>query len=153
MTFSKAIFVFLTSALPFAELRAGIPLGIILGVSPVQTFLLAVLGSFLPVPVILFLLSRIEKLIMRYRFLKEHYEKLIRKIEKKKKSIEKYGYLGLAFFVAIPLPFTGAWSASVIAFILRMNPFKAMISIFFGLLIAALLVLFASLGIKLMLFF
>ncbi len=150
--FSKAVFVFLTSALPFAELRVGIPLGIILGIPPVQAFFLGILGSFVPVPIILFLLSRIEKLIMRYTFLREYYEKLVGKIEKKKKSIEKYGYFGLAFFVAIPLPFTGAWTGSVIAFILRMNPYKAMISIFFGLLIAALLVLFASLGIKFMFF-
>ncbi len=146
--FSKAVFVFLTSALPFAELRVGIPLGIILGISPVQAFFLGILGSFVPVPAILFILPRIEKVIMRCRLLKEYYEKLVRKIEKKKKSIEKYGYFGLMFFVAIPLPFTGAWTGSVIAFILRMNPYKAMISIFFGLLIAALLVLFGSLGIK-----
>ena len=35
----------------------------------------------------------------------------------------KYGYLGLILFVAIPLPFTGAWTGALVAFLFKI-PFK-----------------------------
>ena len=48
----------------------------------------------------------------------------------------KYKYLGLAIFVAIPLPGTGAWTGALAAAFLDMPLRRALPSIFIGVLIA-----------------
>jgi uncharacterized membrane protein len=43
----------------------------------------------------------------------------------------------LFIFIAIPLPFTGAWTGSLIAYLFNLKFSKSLITIFFGLLTAA----------------
>jgi len=136
--------VILTSASPISELRGGIPLALYLGFDPAEAYILGVLGNILPVPLLFFVLSRVEKLISLLPFLGRVYEKSVEVALKRKSVVEKYGYLGLTLFVAIPLPVTGAWTGTLIAFLLRMNPVKSTIFIFSGILIAGALVLFVS---------
>ena len=45
--------------------------------------------------------------------------------------------MGLLLFVAIPIPFTGAWTGSLIAYLFNLNFLKSLVTIFFGVLIAA----------------
>ena len=58
----------------------------------------------------------------------KHFHKIPDWLEKstfsKSAQIEKYGYLGLFLFVAIPLPGTGAWTGSLIAVLFGMKPKK-----------------------------
>ena len=51
---SKEMAVILTATLPIIELKGAIPVGIALGMAPYHAFLLAFVGSMLPVPIILF---------------------------------------------------------------------------------------------------
>ncbi|MBU3194431.1 small multi-drug export protein [Clostridium algidicarnis] len=46
--------VLLTAALPIIELRGAIPVGISLGLSPIHSTLISLVGSMIPVPFILF---------------------------------------------------------------------------------------------------
>ena len=48
--------------------------------------------------------------------------------------VEKYGVLGLAVFVAIPLPGTGAYSGTAAAWLLDMEPKRAFIGVSLGVL-------------------
>jgi len=58
----------------------------------------------------------------------------------------KYGYPALVLFVAIPLPLTGAWTGSLIAFLFKI-PFKiAFPLISLGVIIAGVIVLALSLA-------
>jgi len=50
---------------------------------------------------------------------------------------QKYEYLGLILFVAIPLPFTGAWTGSLIAYLFDLKFSKSLLTIFIGVIIAA----------------
>ncbi|HDH31646.1 MAG TPA: ligand-binding protein SH3, partial [Candidatus Wolfebacteria bacterium] len=52
--------------------------------------------------------------------------------------------LALILFVAIPLPFTGAWSGTVAAFIFGIPIWKAILMIGTGILISGLIVLLIS---------
>ena len=52
-------------------------------------------------------------------------------------KIKKYEHLGLLVFVAIPLPFTGAWTGALIAYLFDLNFYKSLITIFIGVIIAA----------------
>jgi len=36
-------------------------------------------------------------------------------------SVVSYGFLGLTLLVAIPLPFTGVYTASILSWLLNMN--------------------------------
>jgi uncharacterized membrane protein len=56
-------------------------------------------------------------------------------------------YLALLLFVGIPLPGTGAWTGTLAASILDMDFKKSMLFVFLGLLLAAGIMLLASLGV------
>lgn len=68
------------------------------------------------------------------------------KVAKKKGTIEKYGYLGLFLFVAIPLPGTGAWTGALIAAVLEMNRKKSFLVIAIGVFVAGLIMMALSYG-------
>ena len=53
------------------------------------------------------------------------------------KKIREYEYLGLLLFVALPLPFTGAWTGSLIAYLFDLEFKRSLFTIFIGVLIAA----------------
>ena len=53
------------------------------------------------------------------------------------KKIREYEYLGLLIFVALPLPFTGAWTGSLIAYLFDLEFKRSLFTIFIGVLIAA----------------
>ena len=65
-------------------------------------------------------------------------------------KIKKYEHLGLLVFVAIPLPFTGAWTGALIAYLFDLNFSKSLITIFIGVIIAAtimtILILYGLIG-------
>ena len=50
MPFPPEVYVLLVAALPVVELRGAIPLGVALGLSPWESFLWALLGNLLVVP-------------------------------------------------------------------------------------------------------
>jgi len=141
----KEVLVVLTSASPISELRGGIPLALYFGFSPIEAYFLAVLGNMIPVPVILLLLKRVERIIEIFPVIGKIYNKCVDLAVRRKSVVEKYGYIGLTIFVSIPLPVTGAWTGTLIAFLLRMNPLKSVIFIYLGILIAGIVVLTVSL--------
>jgi len=58
--------------------------------------------------------------------------------------VEKYGFLGLAVFVAIPLPGTGAYSGTAASWLLDMEPKRAFLAVSLGVVAAFLVVWGAS---------
>lgn len=139
--------VLIISATPILELRAGIPLAIYLGLNPLEAYLISVAGNFLPVPFLLVALDKLLKFASNFAFIWNLYEKIEMRVRKKKDLIEKYGYIGLAIFVSIPLPVTGAWTACLLAFLLNMSRLKSIISILAGICIAGIIVLSPIIGI------
>ena len=64
---------------------------------------------------------------------------------KHEKTIQKYEWLGLAIFVGIPLPLTGAWTGSILAFIMGLKFWPSIAIHIFGVLIAGVIVTALSL--------
>lgn len=139
--------ILIISALPFSELRGGIPLALLYGFSPIQAYLISVLGNILPVPFLLLLLEYLVEIVTRVEGLNKIYRKVVERVEKRKSIVERYGYLGLTFFVAIPLPVTGAWTGVLLAFLLQLNRLKALFFISAGICVAGIIVLLTSLGV------
>ena len=73
---------------------------------------------------------------------------LRRKADKNVDKITKYGFWGVCFFVAIPLPVTGAWTGSLVAATIKMNFWKALLSALLGVLIAGVIVSLICFGIS-----
>jgi uncharacterized membrane protein len=137
--------------LPVAESRLSIPYGIMNGVDLFTVVLLSIIGNIIPAPLILLTMNRIERWIMSFNnenMVKKLFIKYIDNLRKRsKKLIEKYGFLGLIIFIAIPLPATGVWTGSIVAYIFGIDPKRAFFAIFIGLIIAIFIITIMTLGI------
>ena len=137
-TVGEELCVFFCSMIPIIECRGSIPMGFLLGLPWWQTFLLSVAGNMLPVPFILLLIRAILTWFRksRVKFLNRICEWLEAKVEKNKGKIERYSYVGVALFVGIPLPGTGAWTGSMIAAVLGLEPKRSFLAATVGVLLA-----------------
>jgi len=144
---SSELTVMLTAALPIIELRGAIPVGISLGLSPIHAFVLSFIGSMIPVPIILFTIRPIFNYLKKTKLFNKLVHKITDKSLNKSAKIKKYGAWGLMLFVAIPLPGTGVWTGSLIAALLNMRFKWAFPAIFFGNLVAGMLIMGVSNGV------
>ena len=136
-TAGKCLFTMLVSMLPIIELRGGLPFGVALGLPYYLAFPAAVIGNLIPAPFIIVYIRRIFELMRKYLpSLNGLVDKLEKKAHLKGKKVQKYQYLGLWIFVAIPLPGTGAWTGSMAAAFLGMRLKKAMPAVVLGVLTA-----------------
>lgn len=145
-TFSKEMVVLIFSALPISELRGGIPLALSFGFSYAKAFWLAILGNSIIIIPTLLLLDSASKFIMRWKTGERFFNWLFSRTRRHSDSVEKYGAIGLAIFVAIPLPMTGAWSGCIAAYIFGIKFRHALPSIFLGVVAAGVIVLLTSMG-------
>ncbi|MCL1928908.1 MAG: small multi-drug export protein [Treponema sp.] len=60
--------------------------------------------------------------------------------EKLHKNVEKWGALGIAVFVAIPLPITGAWTGTLGAWVLGLSKKKTLFAVILGVITAGAIV-------------
>ena len=65
----------------------------------------------------------------------------------KRDQVERYEFWGLAIFVGIPLPGTGAWTGALIASLLHMRFWKAFLSILIGIAMATIIMSIVSYGV------
>ena len=142
------LWTLLVSMVPVVELRGGIPFGVAAGLPVWAAYIAAVMGNIIPVPFIIVYIRRIFQWMRRKlpRF-NGVVDKLERKAHLKGKTVTKYKYLGLAIFVAIPLPGTGAWTGALAAAFLDMPLRKAVPSIFVGVLAAGVAISILTFGI------
>ncbi|MDP8234045.1 MAG: small multi-drug export protein [Candidatus Saelkia tenebricola] len=139
--------VILTAAMPVSELRGAIPLAIFgYKFSLPEAFLISVIGNLLPVPFLLLLFAPVAKKLRELFFLKKFFLWLENRTKKKARLIEKYEFLGLILFVAVPFPTTGAWTGSFAATIFKIRFRRAFLAITLGVIIAGIIVTLLSWG-------
>lgn len=140
----------LISMLPISELRGAIPIAIsVYNMSALSAFFWAVLGNIIPVIFILWLLERVSNFLSHHiyffnRFFIWLFENTRRKHSKK---FERWRDLALVILVAIPLPFTGAWTGALAAFVFGVPIKRAFPLIVLGVLIAGVIVSLITVGI------
>ena len=144
----RELAVLFIAALPVIELRGAIPIGISLGLSPFYATIISLIGSMIPAPFILFTIKPIFVRLKKTRLFKKLVDKLTdRSLKYNGEKIQKYGVWGLVLVVAIPLPGTGVWSGSLAAALLNMKFKQALLAIFMGNIIAAILIMILSYGV------
>ncbi|MBP7217087.1 MAG: small multi-drug export protein [Candidatus Omnitrophica bacterium] len=144
----KEYAVMIVGALPISELRGAIPLGLAWGMPLVKASVLAVIGNLIPIIPGLFLFEPVANALRKFKIWSRFFDWLFERTRKKAGTIEKYEALGLALFVAIPLPMTGAWSGIIAATLFKIKFRYAFLAISAGVIIAGLIVaLLCTLGI------
>jgi len=135
----------LTTVLPISELRGGIPLGISLGLDPLFTFFIAVIANALIFfPIFFALRFFYHKLLYRIPLFNKYLDR-VRKRGKPK--VDKYGFLALTLFVAVPLPITGVYTGTILAWLLGMDWRKSFPAVGLGVIVAGVVVLSITLGV------
>jgi uncharacterized membrane protein len=139
--FSKVLVVLIIAALPIFELRGALPVAINLFHFPWYYALpLAIIGNLLPVPFILLFLDTASRLLNKIGFFSRLLHWLFERTRRRAGIIVRYKRIGLALFVAIPLPVTGAWTGSLAAVLFGLKFKYAFLSIFIGIVIAGIIV-------------
>ena len=133
--------ILILAAVPILEQKAAIPIGIIAGLPVWEVYILTLIGAVIPSPFIIWFIEHIFDFLRRYPV----FEKIITKFEEKTRgksgNIQKYKFLGLILFVAIPLPGTGVWTGSLAAVLLGLEKKSAVLAVFLGALICGLIIL------------
>ncbi len=146
-TLGKILATFLVSMVPVIELRGAIPIGVGYGLDYWLVVVIAIIGNLVPVPFIILFIRKIFELMRKWS---KKLDALVTKLEKRAESkadvVQKYAFWGLFLLVAIPLPGTGAWTGALVAAMLDMRLKRAFPAIALGVVGAAVIVTFVTLG-------
>jgi len=152
----KEIVAFFLSLLPISELRGGITYAALAGINPIKAFFICTTANLLISPLLFLFLSTIHNYLIKIKKYENFFNKKIKKINKKTREYEKkhkiMGYLALCLFTAIPLPYTGSYTATIISWILGLNKIKSIIAISLGVILAGIFVTISVYGIKFLFF-
>lgn len=141
----KIIIVILATALPLIELNGGIPLGLAMGLDPSTTFIIILLANtIIFFPILLGLNFLYDSFFSNIKPFKRYLNRLRKR---GKPSVDKYGFIGLTLFMALPTPLSGVYTGTLLSWLLNMNWKKSFFAIFLGVLINGLIVLGLSLGV------
>jgi uncharacterized membrane protein len=134
--------IIMVTFLPFLELRASIPYGIlILKENWILVFFICVITNIILGMVLFPLINTIIAILTKVKFIKKIYNYYVVKTQKKiTKYVDKYGEIGIALFIGIPLPGSGVYSGSLGANLIGLKYKKFIIANILGVLIAGIIV-------------
>ncbi|ASJ12616.1 COG2426 family protein [Thermococcus thioreducens] len=144
--------VFLLSLVPTFEGRYAIVYGIGRGYPLWETLLSASLGVLLLSLVLPALLPYIDRLMLWLEgtFLRKVAHLYLYYVERVRKKahpyVERWGFIGLTIFVAIPLPGTGVWTGALAAYILGIEKRQTVPALILGGLLSMAITLLPALG-------
>jgi len=137
----------LLSFMPISELRGAIPFAIANNIPWYWAYPFAVILNALVAPVCWIFLATVHKLLYGatpekgIRWYKNFFDRFIERARNKlSATVEKWGWLGIAVFVAIPLPMTGAWTGTLGAWILGISKRRTMLAVILGVIVAGVIV-------------
>ena len=123
-------------------------MGIGFGYNPFLIFILAVFFNSVIILPVFFFLDHVHTYLIRFSF---YHTLFTRYITKAQRKVERYigtdkEALGLYLLTAIPLPMTGAYSATILAWFFNVNRKKAVYAIILGILTAGIIMTLLSIG-------
>ncbi|MDR2096758.1 MAG: small multi-drug export protein [Treponema sp.] len=138
------------SFLPISELRGAIPFSIANGIPWYFAYPFAVLFNALVAPGCWIFLSTLHKLFLKMKWYGNFFDRFVDRARNKLRgNVERWGWFGIAVFVAIPFPITGAWTGTLGAWVLGLSPRRTMAAVILGVITAgAIVTLVTVAGIK-----
>ena len=147
----KYILVFLISMVPLVELRGALPYAAYLGLPLIPSYIIAVIGNMLPVPVIYLFARKVLEWGKDKPYIGKFFTFCLEKGEKAGRKLQaKAGrglFLALLLFVGIPIPGTGAWTGTLGASMLGLGFKKSTAAVMLGVLLAGIIMLSAATGV------
>jgi uncharacterized membrane protein len=129
------------SFLPIFELRGGIPFALIHGIPWFIAYPFAVLVNALVAPVCWLFLATLHKLFLHMIWYRNCFDRFVERARiKLHNGVERWGWFGVALFVALPLPMTGAWTGTLGAWVLGVSRKKTMLAVILGVIISGAIV-------------
>lgn len=111
ITLPDEIKVFILSMIPIFECRGSIPVAILsYGMNPLKSYIISIIGNIFPIPIIYKGLDISKKELNKLKLFRKISNNASNKINKVKMKYKKWG---ITVFTAIPLPYTGAWTATL----------------------------------------
>ena len=133
---TKYLWVFFVSMVPLVELRGSIIISQGLQLPVLSSYIVAIIGNMLPVPVIYLFARKVLVWGADKPVIGKFFSWWLEKGEKGGKKLqEKAGrglFIALLLFVGIPLPGTGAWTGTLAASILDMDFKSTIIAVMLG---------------------
>ena len=134
---------------PLIELRGAIPYAIGVGLNIPLSYVIAIVGNMLPLPIIFLFARRVLVWGSKVNWPKglkwvgKFFVFCLEKGEKGGKALtSKAGrstYIALLLFVGIPLPGTGGWTGTLAASILNLDFKKSILAAFCGVILAGII--------------
>lgn len=145
------LIVFLVSMVPLIELRGAIPYSRVMGLPLLQSYIVAIIGNMLPVPIIYLFARKVlewgaDKPVIG-GFFTWCLEKGKRGGEKLQAKAGRGLFIALLLFVGIPLPGTGAWTGTLAASLLDIDFKSSILAVMGGVLLAGIIMGLASVGV------
>lgn len=136
------IALILITLLPFLELRASIPYGILaLKMNWLWVFFICVIANILLAPLVYMFVNYVMHIFLKIKPIEKIYSRVIERTQRKVHPyVEKYGKIGLALFIGIPLPGSGVYSGGLGAYLLGFKFKDYLVASVIGVLIAGTLV-------------
>lgn len=136
---------------PLIELRGAIPYATVFGLPLVQSYIIAVIGNMLPVPIIYLFARRVLEWGKDKKYIGKFFTFCIEKGHKGGEALKAKAGNGLFFalfiFVGIPLPGTGAWTGTLAASFLDMGFKKSVVAVMCGVMLAGVIMGVLSTGV------
>lgn len=147
----KYIIVFIVSMLPIIELRGAIPIAVGMNLDKMISFIIAIIGNMLPVPIIYLFARKVLEWGKDKKIIGPFFSWCLEKGEHAGEKLQSKAGKGLFWalfaFVAIPLPGTGAWTGTLGASFLKLDFKSTVIAVMCGVLVAGLIMMALSFGI------
>ena len=150
----KYLTVFLISMVPLIELRGAVPFAVINHLNVPLSYVIAIIGNMLPVPIIFFFARRVlewgaaKEWPKGFKWLGGFFNFFLEKGrkggEKLTKKVGRSTYVALFLFVGIPIPGTGAWTGTLAASLLDLDFKKSSIAVMAGVVLAGIIMGIAS---------
>ncbi len=119
------------------DVRIGVALAIVYGLRPTIALAISTLAS---TAVIIPAFGLFRDLLSPHNpYLPSVSTLVYRKTTKHRHLIEKYGYWGIMFSIAIPLPGTGPWVGALVAALLQLDFVKSSMALAIGIMLAGLI--------------
>ena len=147
----RYIMVFFISMVPLIELRGAIPYSQVMGLPLLESYIIAIIGNMLPVPIIYLFARKVlewgaDKPVIG-GFFTWCLEKGKHGGEKLQAKAGKGLFVALLLFVGIPLPGTGAWTGTLAASLLDIDFKSSILAVMGGVLLAGVIMGLARVGV------
>ena len=99
---------------------------------------IAIIANILVGPVLYYFIDWIVRFFTKFKAVEKMYNKYVGKLQKKiHDKVERYGEIGVAIFIGLPLPGSGVYSGAIGSYVIGLSKKKFFYATVIGVLIAA----------------